>query len=118
MTPAVSDRCEYRCLVDEFANILSHDEVEMKITTQERSYTKTTVTSEAISSLLGIYLVTSGCPVMDKLRPLVRFHLPAARGDGGRAGSPEKFDCRDEQSQAEVRIGQMRSVPMAARRPS
>jgi hypothetical protein len=56
--------------------------------------------------------------VMDKLRPLVRFHLPAARGDDGRAGSPEKFDCRDEQSQAEVRIGQMRSVPMAARRPS
>ena len=64
-------------LVDEFSDILSHDEVEMQITTQERSYTKTTVTSVALSSLLGIYMVTSGCPVMDKLRPLTRFHLPA-----------------------------------------
>lgn len=32
----------------------------------------------AISSLIGIYMVTSGCPVMDKLRPMARFHLPFA----------------------------------------
>jgi hypothetical protein len=32
----------------------------------------------AISSLIGIYMVTSGCPVLDKLRPMARFHLPFA----------------------------------------
>ena len=33
---------------------------------------------QALSSLLGIYMVTSGCLVMDRLRPMVRFHLPFA----------------------------------------
>jgi hypothetical protein len=29
-------------------------------------------------SLLGIYMVASGCPIMEKLKPMVRFHLPFA----------------------------------------
>ena len=28
--------------------------------------------------MLGIYMVTSGCPIMEKLKPMVRFHLPFA----------------------------------------
>lgn len=32
----------------------------------------------AISSLIGVYMATSGCPVLDKLRPMARFHLPFA----------------------------------------
>src|SRR5262249_45179319 len=28
------------------------------------------------SSLIGIFMVTSGCPVMNKLRPMVDTHLP------------------------------------------
>lgn len=28
--------------------------------------------------MLGIYMVTSNCPIMDQLRPMVRFHLPFA----------------------------------------
>ena len=31
-----------------------------------------------VFSLIGIYMVTSGCPIMDKLRPMARFHLPFA----------------------------------------
>ena len=31
-----------------------------------------------MSSLIGIFMSTSGCPVMDKLRPMVRTHLPFA----------------------------------------
>tara|TARA_B100000686_G_scaffold86198_1_gene93073 strand:- start:90 stop:251 length:162 start_codon:yes stop_codon:yes gene_type:complete len=46
--------------------------------TDERCYVEHTTMTEAVSSLLGIYMVTSGCPVMDKLRPMVRFHLPLA----------------------------------------
>jgi hypothetical protein len=57
---------------------MSYDEVDVRIGTDERSYLKRTNMAEAISSLLGIYMVTSGCPVMDKLRPMVRFHLPLA----------------------------------------
>jgi hypothetical protein len=28
--------------------------------------------------LIGIYMVTGGCPIMEKLKPMVRFHLPFA----------------------------------------
>jgi Domain of unknown function (DUF6901) len=44
----------------------------------ERSYFKKTTMQKGIVSLLGILLVSSGCPVMAKLRPMVRFHLPFA----------------------------------------
>ncbi len=30
---------------------------------------------------MGIYMVTSGCPVMGKLKPMVKFHLPFASGE-------------------------------------
>ena len=46
--------------------------------TDQREYIKHTTVQQALSSLLGIYMVTSGCPIMDKLRPMVRFHLPFA----------------------------------------
>lgn len=65
-------------LVDFFADAVSHEDLDVRITTDQRSYVKHTKMTEAISSLLGIYMVTSGCPVMDKLRPMVRFHLPLA----------------------------------------
>ena len=32
----------------------------------------------ALSALVGIYMVTSGCPHLDKLRPMVASHLPFA----------------------------------------
>ena len=68
-------------LVDFFTDAVSYDDVDVRIATDERSYVKRTKMTDAISSLLGIYMVTSGCPVMDKLRPMVRFHLPLATPD-------------------------------------
>lgn len=65
-------------LVDFFTHAMSYEELDVRIGTDERSYVKRTTMAEALSSLLGIYMVTSGCPVMDKLRPMVRFHLPLA----------------------------------------
>lgn len=65
-------------LVAFFTDVASYEEVDVRIVTDERSYVKHTTTAEAVSSLLGIYMVTSGCPVMDRLRPMVRFHLPMA----------------------------------------
>ncbi|MCI0555539.1 MAG: hypothetical protein L0287_31730, partial [Anaerolineae bacterium] len=31
-----------------------------------------------LSSIMGIIMVTSNCPVLDTLRPMARFHLPFA----------------------------------------
>jgi hypothetical protein len=65
-------------LVEFFREAMSYDEVDVQIETEQRRYTKHTSVQQALSSLLGIYMVTSGCPVMDRLRPMVRFHLPFA----------------------------------------
>ncbi len=68
-------------LVDFFKDGMSYERLDVRVSTDERSYVKETTMTEAVSSLLGIYMVTSGCPVMDKLRPMVRFHLPLATAE-------------------------------------
>ncbi len=65
-------------IVDLFGASVSHEEVEVEIETEARRYIKRTSLQRGLSSLLGIIMVTSGCPVMDKLRPMVRHHLPFA----------------------------------------
>lgn len=61
-----------------FQESVSFEEVEVTIQTHERTYSKRVPLQHGLSSLLGIYMVTSGCPVLDKLKPMVRFHLPFA----------------------------------------
>jgi hypothetical protein len=56
----------------------SYEKADVLIEAAERTYTKRTTLHDGLSSLIGIYMVTSGCPVLDKLKPMVRFHLPFA----------------------------------------
>lgn len=65
-------------LIDYFKNRESIEEVEVLIETHERAYLKKVPLYEALSSLLGIYMVTTGCPILEKLKPMVRYHLPFA----------------------------------------
>ncbi|MBI5206066.1 MAG: hypothetical protein HZA11_14225 [Nitrospirae bacterium] len=65
-------------IVESFGNSISYEEADVSVITEEREYFKHTTLQKALSSLTGIYMVTSGCPVMDKLRPMVRHHLPFA----------------------------------------
>lgn len=67
-------------LVEFFKDSISYELADVEITTAERTFKKRAPLQSAVSSLLGIYMVTSGCPVMDKLRPMVRTHLPFATG--------------------------------------
>jgi hypothetical protein len=62
----------------EFKALLSHEEVEVEVRVKERKYIKETTVQEGLSSLVGIVMATSGCPVLSYLKPLVRFHLPFA----------------------------------------
>jgi hypothetical protein len=62
-----------------FADIFSYERVSARVTVPERTYEQADVSVQvALSSLLGVYMVTSGCPVLTTLRPMVRFHLPFA----------------------------------------
>jgi hypothetical protein len=65
-------------LVESFKDTLSHENIEATVETAQRTYSKRTSLQQGLSSIIGIYMVTSNCPVMDKLRPNARFHLPFA----------------------------------------
>jgi hypothetical protein len=65
-------------IVETFKDRLSHEQVSVEVVTGERTYRKSTTIQEGLSSLKGIVMTTSGCPVMERLKPMVRFHLPFA----------------------------------------
>lgn len=65
-------------LFDFFTSLDSFNETMVHIDAPERTYSLKTTVQRGLGSLLGIYMVTSGCPVMEVLKPMVRFHLPFA----------------------------------------
>ncbi|HLE01543.1 MAG TPA: hypothetical protein VJB59_14865 [Bdellovibrionota bacterium] len=73
LCPAAANMAE---LVDHFKNDCSTDPVLVRVITPERTYLKETEVQYGLLSILGIILATSGCPVMNFLKPMARFHLP------------------------------------------
>jgi hypothetical protein len=65
-------------LIEAFRDFRSYDKCVVEVETAERTYIKRTTVQKGLSALIGIFMVTSNCPIMDKLRPMVRFHLPFA----------------------------------------
>ncbi|MFA6597191.1 MAG: hypothetical protein WCS69_05650 [Ignavibacteriaceae bacterium] len=65
-------------IIQTFQDYNSFDEAEITVETINRNYSKTTSVQSGVSSMLGIRMVTSGCPIMGKLKPLIPFHLPFA----------------------------------------
>jgi hypothetical protein len=63
-------------VVETFKHERSYDEVDVAVAVQERRYMKRASVQQALSALIGVLTVTSGCPVLDKLRPMVETHLP------------------------------------------
>jgi hypothetical protein len=65
-------------IMENFSTLTSHDKVQVACIVEERTYTKSTTVQMGLSPLLGIIMTTSGCPIMEQLKPMVRFHLPFA----------------------------------------
>ncbi len=65
-------------VVEYFKDVWSYEQADVEISTASRTFTKRAPLQEAVSSLAGIYMVTSGCPILDKLRPMVYTHAPFA----------------------------------------
>lgn len=63
-------------ILDEFGPLLSFTEVDVTIATRERTVTSRTSVQKALSSLLGLSMATSGCPILARFKPMARFHLP------------------------------------------
>lgn len=73
-------------IVKSFEKIISYDEVDVTVVTEERSILKHTSAQQAISSLMGLVIANSGCPFTDFFKPMAYFHLPFA--------SEEETICR------------------------
>lgn len=65
-------------IIPQFSSFQSFDTVHVMLETYDRTYSKNTSTQNALSAMLGIFMVTSDCPNMEILKPMVRFHLPFA----------------------------------------
>lgn len=65
-------------ILAEFGDILSYQKVDATVTTAQRTAIARTSLQKALSSLVGLRMAASGCPVLAKFRPMARFHLPFA----------------------------------------
>jgi|GEM_PF-106888 len=82
-------------IVEEFKDRTSTEECKVRCRTPERVYLKKTNLMEAITSIFGIIMATSGCPVLDVFRPMARFHLPFSTGEETPFGAVSMFLLRD-----------------------
>jgi hypothetical protein len=65
-------------LVAAFKDRVSFDDCTVRCVTPQRTYLKNTAVMDGLASIFGIVMATSGCPIMDFLKPMARFHLPFA----------------------------------------
>jgi hypothetical protein len=65
-------------IVEDFGTILSFQDVKVRVTTSERQTIKTTSAQNALSSLMGLIIATSECPVTNFFKPMAWFHMPFA----------------------------------------
>lgn len=65
-------------IIEFFTNTPSYEESKIYVLSTERQYAKKTSVQVGVSSIIGILMATSGCPHLEKMKPMVRFHLPFA----------------------------------------
>jgi len=68
-------------VVTEFQAEDAYQKVSVVVQDERRTYSKSTTLEEALRSLLGLKMATSGCPVLAELKPMAVHHLPFASND-------------------------------------
>jgi Domain of unknown function (DUF6901) len=63
-------------LVETFKDVLSYHHCTVVCETEDRTYSKKTSIMEGLSTIFGVIMATSDCPIMDFFKPMARFHLP------------------------------------------
>jgi hypothetical protein len=61
-----------------FIERLSFEEAEVVVVTEAREYRKRVSLQRGVAAIFGLIMATSGCPVLDKMRPMAFTHLPLA----------------------------------------
>ncbi len=82
LNPAQHPRCPIAVnlvdIIDCFKDRISTEETDITVVSEAREYHRHASVQSGVSSLMGLHMVTSGCPIMDKLRPMAHTHLPFA----------------------------------------
>lgn len=65
-------------VIARFAQRISFEEVDVVVSAPAREYRKRVSLQKGVSALFGLIMATSGCPVLDKMRPMAYSHLPLA----------------------------------------
>lgn len=63
-------------VIDGFTDLVSYDKVRVTVESDERAVTATLSAQQALASLMGLIMASSGCPRTAVFRPMARFHLP------------------------------------------
>ena len=61
--------------------LISYEEIELEVITNERHVFQKTTAQKGISSLIGLLMATSDCPHTRFFKPMARFHLPLSSED-------------------------------------
>lgn len=84
LSPATHPHCPLAArlapLVDRWKETSSVTPMRMTVETQERTVIRDTVAQQAVRSLMGLLMATSGCPHTAYFKPMARYHLPVASG--------------------------------------
>lgn len=75
-TPHCPAALQLSGVIDGFTDIVSYDKVRVTVETEERSVVATLAAQQALASLMGLIMASSGCPRTAVFRPMARFHLP------------------------------------------
>lgn len=68
-------------VVDEFKDIVSYQNCDIRCDTPERSYLKTSSVQDGLFSIIGMLMAISGCPKLGFFKPMARFHLPFSNSE-------------------------------------
>jgi hypothetical protein len=75
-TPHCPAALQLAGVIDGFTDIVSYDKVRVAVESEERSVIATLPAQQALASLMGLIMASSGCPRTAVFRPMARFHLP------------------------------------------
>jgi hypothetical protein len=82
LTPKTHPHCpvalNLSTAISRFDHLMSFDRVLVKVINTEREVAHHTSAQEGISSLMGLLIAGSSCPLTHFFKPMARFHLPFA----------------------------------------
>lgn len=70
-----------RTAIGRFDHLMSFDRLLVEVTRTERRVSADTSAQEGISSLMGLLIAGSSCPMTHFFKPMARFHLPFSNKD-------------------------------------